>query len=169
MKKVVLTFGVLCGAIPVLMFVIAPLISADLKNSLVLGWTTIILSSIFIFVGIRSYRENYNSGTISFGKALRVGLLITLVGALMYVIVWEIVYFNFMHDMMDKYFVMEMDKLKATGASPEEMDKSRAFWDSYKHNPFLNAAITILEPTSVTIPVAFISSLILKRKTKKED
>ena len=168
MKKVVLTFGALSGTIPVMMFVIAPLISKDLHGSLILGWTTIILSAVFIFVGIRSYRENYNNGVISFGKALKVGLLITLIGALMYVLVWEIMYFNFMHDMMDGYFAAEMDKVKASGASAEEIEKSRVMWDSYKNNPLVNAAFTILEPITVTIPVSFIAALIMKQKTKKE-
>jgi hypothetical protein len=169
MKKIVLTFGVLCGLLPVLTMVIGLLMdSGHGSGSLVLGWTVIILSSLFIFFGVRSYRENYNNGVISFGKAFQVGILIALTGGLMYVLVWEIMYFNFMHDMMDGYFTMEMDKMKASGASPEQMEKSKAFWEMYKNNPFVNAAMTILEPLTITVPVTLISSLILKRNTKKE-
>jgi len=169
MKKVVLTFGVLCGLLPILTMIIGLLAGSGHGNgSLVLGWTVIILSSLFIFFGMRSYRENYNNGVISFGKAFQVGILIALIGALMYVIVWEIVYFNFMHDMMDGYFTAEMERMKASGASPEEMEKGKAFWEMYKNNPLVNAAMTSMEPLTVTVPVTLISSLIVKRKTKKE-
>jgi hypothetical protein len=169
MKKIVLTFGVLCGLLPVLTMVIGLLVGSGHGNgSLVLGWTVIILSSLFIFFGVRSYRENYNNGVISFGKAFKVGILIALVGGLMYVLVWEIMYFNFMHDMMDGYFTAEMDKLKASGASPDKIEETKAFWEMYKNNPLVNSAMTIMEPLTITIPVTLISSLILKRNTKKE-
>ena len=169
MKKIVLTFGVLCGLLPILTMVIGLLLdSGHGSGSLVLGWTVILLSSLFIFFGIRSYRENHNNGVISFGKAFQVGILIALVGALMYVLVWEIMYFNFMHDMMDGYFTAEMEKLKASGASPEKIEESKAFWEMYKNNPLVNGLMTIMEPLTVTVPVTLISALILKRKTKKE-
>jgi hypothetical protein len=169
MKKVVLTFGVLCGLLPILTMIIGLMVGgSNWQGSLVLGWTVIILSSLFIFFGIRSYRENYNNGLISFGKAFKVGILIALIGGLMYVLVWEIMYFNFMHDMMDPYFAAELDKLKASGASPEKIEESKAFWEMYKTNPFVNGAMTILEPLTITLPVTLISALILKRNTKKD-
>ncbi len=169
MKKIVLTFGALSGAIPVLMFVIGAAFGGKhWQGSLVVGWATIILSAVFIFVGIRSYRENYNNGVISFGKAFKVGILITLIGALMYVVAWEIIYFNFMHDMMDSYFAAEVDKLKTSGATEEQINKSIEMGRLYKSNPFVNAAWTIMEPLTVTIPMTLIASLIMKRKTKKE-
>lgn len=169
MKKVVFTFGALSGAIPVLMFVIGAIFGGPhWQGSLVLGWATIILSAVFIFVGIRSYRENYNNGVITFGKAFQVGILITLIGALMYVIAWEIIYFNFMHDMMDSYFAAEVEKLKTSGATEEQINNSIEMGRLYKTNPLVNAAWTIMEPITVTIPMTLIAALVMKRKTKKE-
>lgn len=133
-----------------------------------IGWVTYILAGLFVFFGIKSYRDNYNGGTISFGKALGAGLLIALLGAVVFVIIWEIMYFNFLHDMMDGYFTMEMDKMKASGASAEEIEKSKAFWEMYRNNPLVNGLMTLIEPLTPSILIAFISSLILMRKTKKE-
>lgn len=169
MKKIVLTFGALSGAIPVLMFVLGAVFGGEnWQGSLVIGWATIILSAVFIFVGIRSYRENYNNGVITFGKAFQVGILITLIGALMYVIAWEIIYFNFMHDMMDNYFAAELEKVKASGASEEKINETINMATLYKTNPLVNAAWTIMEPITVTVPMTLIAALIMKRKTKKE-
>ena len=169
MKKVVLTFGVLSGIIPVTVMVLGMLFGAGHgQGSMILGFSIIILSSLFIFFGIKSYRDNYNDGVITFGKAFQVGILITLISALMYTLVWEILYFNFMHDMMDGYFKAEADALKASGASQEELQGSLDMAIKYKTNPLYNAAFTLLEPTTITIPMTLIAALVMKRKTKKE-
>lgn len=168
MKKVVLTFGLLSGAIPISVMLLGMLFNVGHgTGALVLGWTVIILSSVFIFVGIKSYRENYGDGVISFGKAFQVGILITLISAVLYTLVWEIVYFNFLNDMMDGYFAAEAERLKASGASQAELQSSLDMAVKYKTNPLYNAAFTILEPTTITVPMTLIASLIMKRKTKK--
>lgn len=169
MKKVVLTFGLLSGLIPITVMVLGMIFGSGHGNgAFILGWTVIILSSVFIFFGIKSYRDNYNNGVISFGKAFQVGILITLIAALMYTLVWEILYFNFMHDMMDGYFAAEVDRLKTSGASQAEIDSAVEMGIKYKTNPLYNAAFTILEPTTITVPMTLIASLVMKRKTKKE-
>ena len=38
-----------------------------------------------------------------FGTAFGVGLLITLISCVFYVVTWEVIYFNFMPDFMDKW------------------------------------------------------------------
>ena len=169
MKKVVFTFGALSGGIPITVMVLGLIFGGpQWEGALILGWTVIILSSLFIFIGIKSYRDNYNNGIITFGKAFQVGIFITLISALMYTIVWEIVYFNFMNDLMDGYFAAEVERLKTSGASQEEINKSIDFATSYKTNPLVNAAMTIVEPTTITVPMTLIASLVMKRKTKKE-
>ena len=169
MKKVVLTFGLLSGLIPITVMVLGMLFGSGHGNgALILGWTVIILSSVFIFFGIKSYRDNYNDGIITFGKAFQVGILITLISALMYTLVWEVAFFSFMNDMMDGYFNAEAEKLKASGASQAELQGALDMAIKYKTNPLYNAMFTILEPTPVTIPMTLIASLIMKRKTKKE-
>jgi hypothetical protein len=169
MKKVVLTFGLLSGAIPITVMLLGMIFGGTHGNgSLILGWTVIILSSVFIFFGIKSYRDNYNNGIITFGKAFQVGILITVISALIYTLVWEIMYFNFMNDMMDDYFLAEVDRLRTSGASQEEIEKTIDMGTKYKTNPLYNAAFTILEPTTITIPMTLIAALVMKRKTKKE-
>lgn len=171
MKKVVLTFGLLSGGIPVTVMLLGLIFTGGGvhgSGSLVLGWTVILLSSLFIFFGIKSYRDNYNNGVISFGKAFQVGILITLISAVMYTIVWEIAFFNFMNDMMDGWFAAETERLRTSGASAEDIENSIQMGIKYKTNPLYNAMFTILEPTTVTVPMTLIASLVMKRKTKKE-
>jgi hypothetical protein len=48
------------------------------------------------FVGIRTYRDNIGDGQITFLKAFAVGLSITLISCIIYVVTWEVIYYNFL-------------------------------------------------------------------------
>src|SRR5215204_456982 len=100
MKKIVLRFGLASGAILVVMtaamlFLCMKEGTMSFEHSELIGFSAMILSFMLVFFGIRSYRDNVAAGTIGFGKAFQVGILITLVTCAMYVISWEITYFNF--------------------------------------------------------------------------
>src|SRR4051794_23354067 len=98
MKKTVLTFGLISGAIiSALMLATVPFMhKIGFNRGLIIGYTTMVLAFLLVFFGIRSYRENIGDGQISFGRALSVGLLIMLISCVCYVVTWEIVYFNFL-------------------------------------------------------------------------
>ena len=172
MKKIVLTFGLISGAIlSLMMFATVPLLDRVSFDKLeVLGYTTMVVSFLMVFFGIRSYRENLGGGKISFGKALKVGLLIMLVACACYVITWEIIYFAIAPDFVDKYTNYMIEKSRAAGASAEAIAAQREQLKSFRalyDNPLINAAITFLEPLTVGLPVTLISAAILRRKEAK--
>jgi hypothetical protein len=171
MKKTVLTFGLISGAIMALMmFATLPFVDRiGFDKGAIVGYTTMVLSFLLVFFGIRSYRENVGGGTITFGRAFAIGILITLISCICYVVAWEILYFKFMPDFMAKYAAYAVEKAKASGASAEaiqaqvqEMKKFKEMYD----NPFFNAAITFTEPFPVGLIITLISALILRKKTK---
>ena len=172
MKKIVLTFGLISGAILMLMmFASIPLMKSGSFSKLeILGYSTMVASFLMVFFGIRSYRENIGGGTITFGKALQVGLLITLISCVCYVIAWQIVYHNFTPDFVERYGNYMIEKARAGGASPEELaaqrDQIKTFKEWYA-NPLINVAFTLLEPLPVGLPMTLISAAILRRKEPK--
>jgi hypothetical protein len=174
MKKTVLICGFIAGLISVSLFIGLMLLGKagqdDFKNGMLYGYTLMILAFSFIFVGTRITRDKYNGGAISFGKAFRVGLYITLIASTMYVIVWLIDYYFFIPDFAEKYSAHVLEKLKASGTSQAVIDKQTAemarFSEMYK-NPFFNALITYSEIVPVGLIVSLISAWVLKRKKKE--
>src|SRR6188474_2296276 len=124
MKKIVLTFGLLSGVVASLMMGSTMLMinRIGFDHSLLVGYTAIVLSMLFIFFGIRSYRENVGGGTISFGKAFGVGILIALISCVFYVVTWEILYFNFLPDFCEKWTAYAVEELRASGAGQAAID-----------------------------------------------
>ena len=169
MKKIVLTFGLISAALMALfMFTMMAFIDKiGMDNGVILGYTSMVLAFMLVFFGIRSYRENVGGGTITFGRAFAVGILITLISSVIYVIAWEIVYFNLMPDFLDKWAAHVVEKARAAGATPQaiqqQVDQMQQFKKLYS-NPFFNFAFTFIEPFPVGLVITFISSLILRKK-----
>ena len=170
MKKTVLTFGLICGAIvAAMMLATVPFVDKiGFAKGEILGYTTIVLSALMIFFGIRSYRENVSAGRLTFGRGFAVGILIALISSLCYVATWEIVYFKFMPDFADKYAANMVEKAKASAASAEKIQKATQDAQHFKqmyNNPAFNIAITFLEIFPVGLVATLLSAAVLRRKT----
>jgi Protein of unknown function (DUF4199) len=173
MKKTVLTFGLISGAISSVMMV-ATVPFADrigFDKGAVVGYTAIVLSFLLVFFGIRSYRDNVGNGQITFGKAFAIGISITLISCIFYVVTWEILYFNFLPDFMDKYNAYVVDKLKASGASAaavqaklQELKKFKELYDTL----LFNALMTFIEPLPIGLAITLLSAAILKKKAQSQ-
>ena len=169
MKKSVLTFGLIGGVvISALMLGTLPFAKKiGFEKSEFVGYTVMVLSFLMVFFGIRSYRENIGGGKISFGRAFAVGALITLIISVCYVVTWEVMYFKLMPNFVNDYTTYLIEKMKAAGASQQMIDAKLQEMKQFKQmydNPFMNAAISFVEPLPVGLIVTLSSSLVLRKK-----
>ena len=173
MKKVVLTCGLISGAIVSGMMAIGTTLcvkNAGYKSSEVIGYTSMILAFSLVFVGIKMFRDKYNGGSVTFGKAFMVGFYISLIASTMYVLAWSIEYNYIFPDFMDKYSAHMIENAKATGKSQASIDATVKQMDMYKgmyKNPLFFVLLTYAEILPVGLVVSLISALILKIKDKK--
>lgn len=172
MKKIVLTFGLIAGAILVAVMLSITLPFHDqlgFDRGLIVGYTTMLVAFLLIFFGVRSYRDNVAGGTVRFGRAFVVGILIGAVASACYVAAWEVYYYGVGTDIMAKYQVHELEKARANGESAEELAKRKAEMDSFAklyENPAINAAVTFSEPFPVALIVSLASAGVLSRRRK---
>lgn len=176
MRKNIIVYGLIAGiVVSVLMLISVNSINHregnfDYNRSLVIGYVSMLIAFSMVFVGIRNFRNKYNNGVISFGKAFKIGILIVLIASTIYVLAWLVDYFFFIPDFMEKYSSHMLDQLKSSGASQPEIDKQAkemaSFAVMYK-NPFFNAMMTYVEILPVGLVVTLISALVLKRKAVK--
>lgn len=175
MKRIVLRFGLASGAI--LLAIAAVMLPLCLNGIIgfdqgeLVGFSTMVLAFLMVFFGIRSYRDNVGGGAIGFGKAFQVGILITLITCAIYVIAWEIAYFNFFPDFLDQYSAHVLDRMRAAGESEAAIRKEAAkMADLAKvyDNVFINSGITFLEIFPVGLIVTLVSAAILRRKPRED-
>lgn len=169
MRRYVLTYGLIAGAILSVLMVISfqfhDRIGFD--RAMVVGYTTMVIAFIMIFFGVKAYRDNVAPGGVSFGRAFAVGFLISLVGTACYVATWQVVHRTIAPDYMDKYAEYTLEKSRAAGASEAklaaEAKKMADFQELYK-NPLVNIAFTFLEPLPVGLIFSLVTAGVLSRK-----
>ena len=171
MRRIVLTFGLIAGALMSLMLVVATMFQDRIgfDNGATIGYTTMVLAVLMVYFGVRSYRDNVAGGTITFGRAFKVGALIALVATACYVATWEIVYYNFAPDFGEKYMAHALEKARASGATEAQIaaqTKKMAEFQQMYRNPLVNIAITMLEPLPVALAFTLLTAGVLSRKRR---
>ncbi len=141
----------------------------DFSGNMLLGYTFMLIAFSFVFVGIKNYRDKFNQGLITFKKAFKIGILITLVGSTFYVISWLIAYYFYVPDFMDKMVDFSINSAKTSGKSAAEIAELATKMEEYRElykNPVMVVLFTYLEIFPVGLIVTLVSSLILKRNFK---
>jgi len=169
MKRTILTFGVISGVVCSGLMTVSIFFADRIGygHSMVVGYTIMVMSFLLVYFGVRSYRDEDCGGSITFGRAFRVGMGIMLITCVFYVIGWEILYHFFMPDFYDKYGAYVMEKARAAGANAAALEAKAAQLQQMKAmyaNPIINACMTFIEPFPVGLLITLISAVILRRK-----
>jgi len=166
MNKTVWTFGLIAGAILGGMMLLTLPFADQIEHSEVIGYSSMVAAFLLIYFGVRSYRDAVGGGTVGFGRALAVGVLITCVGSACYVATWEALYYG-KPGFAEKFEKTYVESVRAKAASPAEADKivaeTKKMFDMYK-NPAINVALTFLEPLPVGIIIALVTAGVLRRR-----
>lgn len=172
MKRTILVFGGIAGAtVSILMLPSAWAChtSGSYSGSMVIGYALMLVAFIFVFVGVKNYRDKQLGGFITFGRALVVGLSISLIASTIYVIAWLILYYGFMPDFMDRMITYSIAELKTQNLSAAklkaEMDGIKSMAELYK-SPVFVVLFTYAEILPVGLVTSLASALILMRRKK---
>lgn len=167
MKKTILRFG-LYGVITIclLSLLIWSLVDVvDNKMGEVIGYTSMVVSLLFVFFGIKHFRDKENNGTVTFTKALLIGILISLMASLAFGIL-DIIYVKFVNpDFMTEYYDGMLEQ--AQSLSTEEFEIRKAELQSEKEmflNPFIHFFIMSMMVFVIGFIISLLSALLLQRK-----
>ncbi len=174
MKQIVLKYGLISGAILAILmaggFYLYSNEIVDMSSGELIGYASMVLAFLLVFFGIRSYRDDVEQGSITFGRAFKVGILITLVTCGIYVVAWEIIYFGFASNFTEIYSAHVLDGMRADGATEQAIIEMKAeierFAELYQ-NPLINSAITFMEVFPVGLVMTLISAAILRRSDRE--
>jgi hypothetical protein len=172
MRKVVITYGLISGAIITCLFLISMYLWSrgivNFDNGEYFGYGSMLVALSMVFFGIKSFRDNQSGKSIGFWKAAQVGILITLLASFVYAAGWE-VYMRADpgNSFIERYTEHYIGKLKEKGVSQEEIDKTTSqmasFQEMYK-NPIIRFGMTLMEILPVGIIVTLLSAGILRKK-----
>ncbi|MBT8321342.1 MAG: DUF4199 domain-containing protein [Eudoraea sp.] len=152
MKSTVIKFGLYGLIVAMVIFLGALYFGQELSYSIqeVVGYTTMIASLIFVFFGIKHFRDRENNGKVNFGKALIIGLLISMITAVGFAIVDYIYTTAINPDFFEEYGAA----LRAQGYEGEILEMTSS----------LGALVMFLTVTVLGLIISIISALVLQKK-----
>lgn len=167
MKRIILIYGVLVGAIVIATMIIGYALATPGANtaSYAFGYLTMMLAMSLIFAGIKKYRDWDLGGVIRFWPAFRVGLGISAVAGVIYVLGWELNLALTDYAFIENYTQGIIDTKKSEGVSGEALETVIANMEKLKtnyDNPLYRMPMTFVEIFPVGLLVSLLSAAILR-------
>jgi hypothetical protein len=172
MKKIVLRYGTYSAIFEFIFFVIVWLIIGNArvggKLQGAIGYVTILCPLIFVYFGIRYYRDQINNGSITFLNALKIGMLIVIIPTLSFAII-ETIYVLYIdpkfYEKVGAYQLAIDRKTLSPAAFAAKLKQVEGQWELYK-NPIYNFLGMVLTVGFLGTIVTLISSVLLMRKAE---
>lgn len=171
MKKIITKYG-LYSAFVMLVFGLVGLYFAshttpdNYGGQMLFGYASIIVALVFIYFAIRHYRDNVNGGVVSFGKGLKLGLLISLFPSVVFGTL-DTAYRFLNPNYLEHCAKVEREVLKRNTPPAEfeakaaEIEKQMQFFNDY---PVAGWAFMFVTVFTIGVIISVISALILQRK-----
>jgi hypothetical protein len=168
MLRTILIYGAIAGLIVAIpMFTLLAIKGEDdaWSSSYFFGYAIMILALSMIFVGVKSYRDKVKGGVIKFLPAFLLGLGISVVAGVIYVIGWEITLQLTGGDFYADYTASALAAAQAKGLPPAELDAMRTQMEEMERmyaNPLLRLPLTFIEIFPVGVIISLITALLMR-------
>ncbi|HEV7164068.1 MAG TPA: DUF4199 domain-containing protein [Gammaproteobacteria bacterium] len=168
MIRLILRYGIIGGLIvgvPLYAMTLTPSIQPGGAWGYVVGYLTMLIGLSTIFIAIKKHRDTDLGGVIKFWPALGLGLGISFVAGIIYMLAWEAV-LDFTHfDFAGTYAQSMIDAAKAKDLSGAELVKIVAQAQEFKTeyaNPSIRLTETFMEIFPVGVLISLVSAALLR-------
>lgn len=170
MFRTILGYGLIAGAIVGVPLFAMPVLGGDAITpaiGMTIGYLSMLIAFTTIFLAIKRQRDLIHGGVIRFWPALAIGLGITLVASLIYVLVWEAVLAATQMDFIGEYAAELTAQKRAAGASEAELARFAAEMDAYRlryADPLHRLPMTFAEIFPVGVLVSVVCAGLLSNR-----
>jgi hypothetical protein len=133
--------------------------------SMVVGYLIMRVAFSTVFLAVKRHRDDELGGVIRFWPAFAIGLAISFVASLIYVLAWEFTLAATQMDFAGKYAAVLIEQQKAQGTSGEALAKYVADLERFKAdyaNPLYRLPMTFTEIFPVGLLVSLLSAALLR-------
>jgi hypothetical protein len=167
MLKKILVYGIVAGLVaglPLSALVILAHGSPP-AHGMLIGYTIMLVALSTIFVAVKRQRDEVQGGVIRFWPAFGLGVGISAVAGILYVIAWETSVALAHLDFASSYAASIIAEKRAAGASAAELAKTVAEMQQFKiqyANPLFRWPMTFIEIFPVGVLVSLIAAALLR-------
>jgi len=158
--------GITTGLILIIYALILYLL--NVTTSKPLGYLSLLISGVLIFIFSKIYRDKELKGYISYGEALGFGVLVGLISSVLLGIFVFIEYKFLDPGLIDKLMDIAREKMLGKGIDQEQLEKALSI-SKWFMTPVVLAISTILFNTFVSFILSLITSAIVKKEKNPFD
>ncbi len=136
-----------------------------IEYGMLIGYASMLIALSAIFVGVKRQRDEVGGGVIGFWPALGMGLGISLVASILYVLAWEVAIAVTGSDFAATYTQHLIEQQRAAGASEAALTQMRAELDAFAvqyANVWFRMGITFTEIFPVGVLVSLVAAGLLR-------
>jgi hypothetical protein len=138
----------------------------SMSLGMVIGYSAMLIALSAIFIAMKRHRDQALGGVIRFWPAFAMGLGISLVAGVFYVLAWEAAMAVTGMDFAGEYAAYLIEQRKAAGATAAELAKLAAEMETFKAqyaDPLFRLPMTFAEIFPVGVLVSLISAALLRK------
>ena len=168
MLRTILIYGVIAGVgvgLPLSILTLTMSGQTMMHYGMLIGYLIMLIALSAVFVGIKRHRDVDLGGVIKFWPALGLGLAISFVAGVIYVIAWEVSCALAHADFAGAYARAMIAEQEAKGVSGAALARFKAEMDQFKvqyANPLYRWPMTFAEIFPVGVIVSLVSAGLLR-------
>jgi len=163
LKSIIITYGLLLGGISVVFQLMLFFLDMHYKNDTTAGIVSLVIMIGIMLYAFLQYRKS-NEGFLSLGEALKMGIGIALVSALIGIVYTQILINVLDPDTMQKQMELSMETLKAKNPEiPQEALETARSMQEKMSSPLILTAIQIVFALFFGFIISLIGGLIVKK------
>lgn len=168
MFNTIVKYGVIAGVV-VAAFMFATFLGfgdmPPMPWGMVIGYAGMLVALSAVFAGIKRHRDVDRGGVIGFWPAFGMGLAISFIAGVFYVVAWEAVLAITDMDFIASYSNAMLEQARAQGATEAALAKLAADMEALKvqyANPMFRMPMTFVEIFPVGVLVSLVSAALLR-------
>lgn len=174
MQNNIIKYGLIAGGVIVLIPVVAGLIIGygpeTFKMGEIIGYSTMILSLLLIFLAVNDYQKTHPDEVVTFGKIFLIGLGISAIAGIMFGI-YNVVHVLYIDpEFMEKYYGYYVEQIRNSGASAAEIDQKIAQLESEKAlfmSPTINFFLMFITVFVIGVVVSLVSAFFQRSRVQQ--
>jgi hypothetical protein len=168
MNKYIFLYGTIAAVVIIVSMIAGVALAGESGApglSAMVGYLVMIVALSLIFVAIKRYRDQELGGVIKFGRALMLGLAISALAGVGYVISWEIYLEMTDHAFIGKYtesILQQKREAGVAGADYAQLEQEMAVMEEQYAKPLYRLPMTFLELFPVGLLISLVSAGLLR-------
>lgn len=159
-KSIILNYGLYLGIISILISVVVYALGDHLKPHWSVSILNVVIMISLIIMGIKKFKSE-NSGLISWGQAVKIGVGLTVISTLI-VIAYNLIFMTFIEpDFMQQVVAVQEQAWVDQGMTSDQIESNKEMMQKFQ-SPVISSAFGLVVAAFISFIISAIAGAVMK-------